>query len=205
VPKGRPDFRREHFAATRPFRDRALLDRHLDTQRWNAFASLLAGLIAFTLALGASAQTSCGSPTPRDGEGPFYKAGAPKRASLAEPGAKGERLVLAGTVYTRDCKPAPNALLDFWQADDKGEYDNAGFRYRGQLSADGEGRYRLETVLPGEYPGRPRHIHVKVQAPGGRVLTTQIYFPGAGGPARLQARTERREGALQAAFDFVLQ
>lgn len=157
------------------------------------------------LALSASAQPSCGPPTPRDAEGPFYQAGAPRKASLAEPGTKGERMLLTGTVYARDCRPVPNAQLDFWQTDEKGEYDNAGFRYRGQVVADASGRYSLETVLPGEYPGRPRHIHVKVQAPGGRVLTTQIYFPGAGGPARLQARTEKRSGVLQAVFDFVLQ
>lgn len=162
-------------------------------------------VMAFAVSMAASAQPSCGPPTPRDAEGPFYKAGAPRKASLAEPGAKGERLLLSGTVYTRECKPVPHALLDFWQTDEKGDYDNAGFRYRGQMLADANGRYRLETVLPGEYPGRPRHIHVKAQAPGGRVLTTQIYFPGPGGPPRLQARTERREGALQAVFDFVLQ
>jgi protocatechuate 3,4-dioxygenase beta subunit len=27
------------------------------------------------------------------------------------------------------------------------------------------------------YPGRTRHIHVKVQAPNGPALTTQLYFP----------------------------
>jgi len=31
--------------------------------------------------------------------------------------------------------------------------------------------------VPGLYPGRTRHIHVKVQAPGQRVLTTQLFFP----------------------------
>ena len=39
------------------------------------------------------------------------------------------------------------------------------------------GNYTLETVVPGLYPGRTRHIHVKVQAPNGPVLTTQLYFP----------------------------
>ena len=34
------------------------------------------------------------------------------------------------------------------------------------------------TIVPGGYPGRTRHFHVKVQRPGGRVLTTQLYFPG---------------------------
>ena len=160
---------------------------------------------AFTVCLGASAQPSCGPPTPRDAEGPFYKAGAPRKASLAEPATKGERMVLTGTVYARDCKPVPNALLDFWQADEKGEYDNAGFRYRGLVVADANGRYRIETILPGEYPGRPRHLHVKVQAPGGRALTTQIYFGESRAPSRLVAKTARREAALEAAFDFVLQ
>ena len=60
--------------------------------------------------------------------------------------------------------------------------------------------------MPGLYPGRPRHIHVKVQgAAGGRVLTTQIYFGDSAAPARLVAKTGRGKGALQAAFDFVLQ
>ena len=151
------------------------------------------------------AQPNCGAPTPRDMEGPFYKAGAPLRASLVEPGAKAERLVLTGRVVSRDCKPLANASLDFWHADEKGEYDNAGYRYRGRVATDGDGRYRLETNLPALYPGRPRHIHVKVQAAtGARILTTQLYFRDEHrGP--LSLATERRAGALHAAFDFVLQ
>lgn len=152
----------------------------------------------------ALAQAACGSPTPGDMEGPFYKPGAPARSSLAEPGVKADKLVLTGRVLTRDCKPVPGALLDFWHADEKGDYDNEGYRYRGKVTTDAEGRYRLETILPAIYPGRPRHIHVKAQAPGAKALTTQIYFPAEQrGP--LTARIERREGALNAAFDFVLQ
>jgi protocatechuate 3,4-dioxygenase beta subunit len=70
------------------------------------------------------------------------------------------------------------ALIDFWQADDRGNYDNDGYRLRGHQFTDGQGRYELTTVVPGVYPGRTRHIHVKVQAPDGPVLTTQLYFPG---------------------------
>ena len=68
--------------------------------------------------------------------------------------------------------------MDFWQADPEGEYDNVGFRLRGHQYTDREGRWRLETVVPGLYPGRTRHVHVKVQAPHGRPLTTQLFFPG---------------------------
>ena len=124
---------------------------------------------------------ACGpqaSLTPRQTEGPYYTPNTPLRASLVEPGFRGERLVLSGRVVTPQCRPVAKALLDFWHCDDKGEYDNVGFRYRGHLFADAEGRFRLETIFPALYPGRARHIHVKVQAPGRRILTTQLYFPG---------------------------
>ncbi len=174
-------------------------------ERGNRLAAQIAGFGAFLLASSAAfGQGPCGAPTPRDSEGPFYKAGAPLRSTLAEPGTSGERLMLSGRVLTRECKPVANATLDFWQTDERGEYDNQGYRYRGRVATDGEGRYRLETILPGLYPGRPRHIHVKVHAPGGgRVLTTQLYFrePRAGA---LAVKTEARDGVEHAVFDFVL-
>jgi protocatechuate 3,4-dioxygenase beta subunit len=110
--------------------------------------------------------------------GPFYTPDSPRRGSLVEPGGGAERLALMGFVLSPQCKPVANALLDFWHCDEAGNYDNRGFRYRGHQFTDAQGRFRLDTIVPGEYPGRTRHIHVKVQAPGGRVLTTQLYFPG---------------------------
>ena len=117
-------------------------------------------------------------PTPRETEGPFYKPRSPLRTSLIESGMSGTPMVLTGRVFSRHCRPVAGALLDFWHADDGGEYDNAGFRLRGHQFADAQGRYRLETIVPGVYPARTRHFHVKVQAPQRRVLTTQLYFPG---------------------------
>ena len=119
-----------------------------------------------------------GGPTPEQTEGPYYTPDTPRRTSLAEPGVRGDRLVLAGTVLSTSCAPVANALLDFWQADGGGEYDNEGFRLRGHQFTDSRGRFRLTTVVPGLYPGRTRHIHVKVQRRNGPVLTTQLYFPG---------------------------
>lgn len=116
--------------------------------------------------------------TPRQTEGPYYTPDTPERASLIEPGTRAERLVLGGRVVSPQCRPVPRALLDFWHCDENGRYDNAGYRYRGHLFADADGRFRLETIFPALYPGRARHIHVKVQPPGGRILTTQLYFPG---------------------------
>ena len=39
------------------------------------------------------------------------------------------------------------------------------------------GAYRLETVIPGLYPGRTEHIHVKVTV-SGKTYTSQLFFPG---------------------------
>jgi len=129
----------------------------------------------------ASFTPECGDddePTPSETAGPFFKPRSPLRASLLEKGMPGTPIVVQGRVFSRGCKPLANVLLDFWHADDSGEYDNQGFRCRGHQFTDAAGRYTLETVVPGLYPGRTRHIHVRVQAAKGRVLTTQLYFPG---------------------------
>jgi protocatechuate 3,4-dioxygenase beta subunit len=117
-------------------------------------------------------------PTPAMTEGPFFTPRSPLRTSLLEPGVTGARVFLTGRVFSRECRPVPGALLDFWHADDIGEYDNVGYRLRGHQFTDDQGRYRLETIVPGLYPGRTRHYHLKVQAPKGRILTTQLFFPG---------------------------
>jgi protocatechuate 3,4-dioxygenase beta subunit len=89
----------------------------------------------------------------------------------------GTKIVITGYVYTADCKPVAHALLDFWQADANGNYDNNGYTLRGHQFTDADGRYQLTTVVPGLYPGRTEHIHVKVQAPNGRTITSQLFFP----------------------------
>jgi protocatechuate 3,4-dioxygenase beta subunit len=143
---------------------------------------------AFVIAMASDAWAQGGRPrpTPACGEdgvtpaqtpGPYFKPKSPLRASLVEPGMPGTKIVVEGTVLTTDCKPVPRALVDFWQADARGDYDNDGYRLRGHQFTDDAGRYRLESIVPGIYPGRTRHFHVNVQAPGRRVLTTQLYFP----------------------------
>jgi protocatechuate 3,4-dioxygenase beta subunit len=118
------------------------------------------------------------APTPRQTDGPFFKPRSPERADLREPGIAGKPIELSGLVLTRGCRPVAGALVDLWQADEKGDYDNRGFRLRGHVFADADGRYQFRTIVPGAYEGRTRHFHVKVQAPNRPVLTTQFYFPG---------------------------
>jgi protocatechuate 3,4-dioxygenase beta subunit len=90
----------------------------------------------------------------------------------------GTRLTLSGVVVDTSCAPLPGSKVDVWQADSAGVYDNAGYTLRGHVFTDEAGRYAIRTVVPGEYPGRTEHIHVKVTPPGGRTLTSQLYFPG---------------------------
>jgi protocatechuate 3,4-dioxygenase beta subunit len=150
-------------------------------------------------------------PTARQTEGPFFRPSSPERADLREAGAGGRAVELTGVVLTRGCRPIPRALVDLWHADDRGEYDNRGFRYRGHQWTDAQGRFRFRTILPAIYPGRTRHYHVKVQGGGSRVLTTQLYFPDDPGNQRdglfrrdLLMRTAQAGDALNARFDFVL-
>jgi protocatechuate 3,4-dioxygenase beta subunit len=150
-------------------------------------------------------------PTPRQMEGPFFKPRSPRRTSLLDAGVRGTQCVVSGLVLSTACQPVSGALLDFWQCDDAGNYDNNGYRLRGHQFTDDAGRYRLETIVPGLYPGRTRHIHVKLQAPGRPVLTTQLYFPNE--PANRDDFLFRPElllaisdaGGVQAGrFDFVV-
>lgn len=167
---------------------------------------------------GAFAQELPPTPACHDGdeatlaqtEGPFFKPRSPERADLREAGA-GKTVELTGLVLTRGCRPLAGALVDLWHADVSGDYDNTGFRYRGHQRTDASGRYRFRTIRPPAYQGRTAHYHVKVQAPGSRLLTTQLYFPDE--PGNRRDRMFRREllmkmaeagGGMAARFDFVL-
>jgi protocatechuate 3,4-dioxygenase beta subunit len=157
---------------------------------------------------------ACGDddePTLQQTAGPFFTPDSPQRTSLLEDGVTGTTLLLGGSVVNTNCDPIENALVDFWQCDGDGEYDNVGYRLRGHQFTDASGAYRLETIVPGVYPGRTRHIHVKVQAPDQPVLTTQLYFPdepenASDGifDASLVMETAEESGAQTGSFRFVL-
>ena len=179
---------------------------------------------------GAKAQTqtpsrsptpACGDRaiTPRQTAGPFYSPNSPQRQSLLTPEVEGvggaspveNRLIVTGQVLTTECIPIANSLIDVWQTDAQGVYDNEGTKLRGHQFTDAEGRYRIETIVPGIYPGRTRHLHIKVQAPDYPLLTTQLYLPQEPlnerdflfQPALLMGVQDTAEGK-QAKFDFVL-
>ncbi|MEJ2109500.1 MAG: hypothetical protein P8Z37_06220 [Acidobacteriota bacterium] len=111
-------------------------------------------------------------------EGPYYKKGSPERTNFIEEGIVGDRIILSGYVFDRNCNPIAGAWLDFWQTDGQGNYDNSGYKLRGHQFTGIDGRYQLRTVMPRPYPGRTSHIHVKVaRKVGEEIVTTQLYFP----------------------------
>ena len=196
-------------------------DQSYTRRKFLGVAVAVPAAFVITTVFEAGAQAPRIEPTPACGddghvtasqtEGPYFKPSSPLRASLLEPDMPGTRIVVEGTVLGTDCRPIPHALLDFWQADAQGRYDNAGFRLRGHQFTDDTGRYRLETVVPGLYPGRTRHFHVKVQAPNQPVLTTQLYFPAEPANQRdfifnpaLVMRVRDGAGSKLATFDFIL-
>jgi Dioxygenase len=137
------------------------------------------------LADGAFAQELSPTPSCHDGdeptlpetEGPFFKPKSPRRSDLRESGITGRPVELSGVVLTRACRPLAGVLVDLWHADDAGNYDNKGFRLRGHIFTDAEGRYAFRTIMPGLYPGRTRHYHVKVQAPNRPMRPPSSIFP----------------------------
>jgi protocatechuate 3,4-dioxygenase beta subunit len=160
-----------------------------------------------------------GVATPAQTEGPFFRAGSPGRPDLVEAGSKARQVDLTGFVLTRGCNPVARAVVDLWHADERGAYDNKGFRYRGRVYTDEKGRYRFRTIVPALYPGRTRHYHVNVAAGGKLLLTTQLYFPDEPGNRRdglyrkeLLMRVGNNGGAKESAkdstmaarFDFVI-
>jgi protocatechuate 3,4-dioxygenase beta subunit len=152
--------------------------------------------------------------TPRDALGPFYVKGAPAQADLCASGSGGgQKLTVTGRVLgAPDCAPLAGALVEVWQADSRGDYtqvgakqDDAGCLLRASLKTGADGRYTFRTVLPGEYPGRPRHIHYRVSAKGHVTLVTQLYFARERGiPQELVVTAAPKDGILAATFDVTL-
>ncbi len=196
-----------------------------------AFMLLAASLI---WSVPAAAQLAL---TPAQTEGPFYPSPRLKPVETDNdltrvgqgPVAKGDVLAIKGTVVDPSGEPIGNARVEIWQTDHQGIYlhpDDANlkrrdmaFQFFGQAQSDDAGAFSFRTIQPARYPGRARHIHVKVTPPGGATLTTQLYFAGDAdlsrdGPARalgkaladltLSPRPSSEAGVSEATIRFVV-
>jgi protocatechuate 3,4-dioxygenase beta subunit len=148
--------------------------------------------------------------TPGQIGGTHFKA-SPARHSELGPGIHGTQITLSGYVLTSGCRAVRGARVDFWQADENGAYDDTGVRLRSHQFTDARGHYWLQTILPGPYANRTRHLHVTVRARGERTVTTMLYFPGVALNAhdpfidrRLIVQLRIAKHRFLARFDFVL-
>jgi protocatechuate 3,4-dioxygenase beta subunit len=154
--------------------------------------------------------------TPRDQLGPFYSRNAPETGDLCTSGSGGKaRLMVSGRVLSApDCKPLAGALVEVWHADANGDYsgftrgktDDPACLLRASIKTDAEGRYSFSTVVPAEYPGRPRHIHYRVSHAGHATLVTQLYFARERGVADDLVVSLNRDdkGVSRALFDITI-
>jgi protocatechuate 3,4-dioxygenase beta subunit len=135
--------------------------------------------------------------------GPFYREGArelPYGASISQDGA-GEPAVLRGHVRSADGRPIQNALLDVWETNENGLYEQQDpsqpeMNLRGRFRTDSLGRYKILAVKPvsypipddgpvgqmlralGRHPYRPAHVHFIVSAEGHLPVTTHLFVKG---------------------------
>ena len=126
------------------------------------------------------------TPTTTDILGPYYRPGAPMRSNIIPPGSSGEVLHVGGIIYKKDGKtPLKNALIEVWQCNEKGIYDNTSDEYlcRGAVKVGDDGKYYFKSIMPIPYKVdatryRPAHIHMRVSGVDHQDLITQIYFKG---------------------------
>jgi len=106
----------------------------------------------------------------------------------------GQRLVVYGRVLDSDGRGVPGALIELWQANAAGRYNDAAapaffpvdpnFFGAGRCLTANDGAFRFTTIRPGAYSAgpqylfRPAHLHVSLIGPTlGTRLVTQMYFP----------------------------
>jgi protocatechuate 3,4-dioxygenase beta subunit len=92
-------------------------------------------------------------------------------ARIAPAEEAGDPLRIEGTVTWPDGTPAPGTIVYAYQTDARGLYPRGETRHgalRAWAAADGDGRYRFDTIRPGGYPGTsvPQHVHMHVIEPG---------------------------------------
>ena len=155
----------------------------------------------------------CGSfpsPTPRQTAGPFFIPDTPERQDFTADG-DGVPVFLAGFLVTTACTPIAGAVVELWHADNDGDYDRRGYRFRGHVRTGQNGAYGFQTIRPGRYGRRTPHYHLKVFVEGRRVLTTQLYFPDAVGNAHdglfdpdLLVKLGGDGAAASARFDLII-
>jgi protocatechuate 3,4-dioxygenase alpha subunit len=143
--------------------------------------------------------------------GPFFPREFAAGANDLAQGAPGEVVEVTGRVVQADGRALDNVVLEIWQADAQGRFDNPAFLGWGRAATDAEGLYRFRTIKPGAAEGRAPHINFLLLYSGlMRHLQTAMFFDDARDPVldAVKAGRERliakREGPNRYRFDIRL-
>ena len=97
--------------------------------------------------------------------------------------AEGEVIEITGRVTQLDGKPLDNLVLEIWQADAEGRYDNPDFLGWGRAATDASGIYFFKTIKPGGAGGRAPSINFLLLYSGlMRQLHTVMFFEPSDDP-----------------------
>ena len=144
--------------------------------------------------------------------GPFFPREFAEGANDLAAGVKqGEIIEITGCVTQLDGRALDNLVIEIWQADSQGRFDNPAFFGWGRAATDADGVYRFRTIKPGAYDGRAPHINLLLLYSGlMRQLQTVMFFEPAADPvldavpASLRPRLiAKREGTVHR-FDIRL-
>jgi protocatechuate 3,4-dioxygenase alpha subunit len=122
----------------------------------------------------------------------------------------GNEIEITGRVAELDGKALDNVIVEIWQADAAGRFDNPGFPGWGRAATDANGEYRFRTIRPGAVPGRAPHINFLILYSGlMRQLQTVMFFEASDDPvlACVDAKERliaRREAPARFRFDIRL-
>jgi protocatechuate 3,4-dioxygenase alpha subunit len=122
--------------------------------------------------------------------GPFFPRefaeGASDLTVVAGKPAGGEPIEITGRVVELDGRPLDNVILEIWQADAAGRFDNPDFLGWGRAATDAQGNYRFRTIKPGAWPGRAPHVNFLILYSGlMRQLQTVMFFDNSDDPVLL--------------------
>jgi protocatechuate 3,4-dioxygenase, alpha subunit len=124
--------------------------------------------------------------------GPFFPPEFAQGVNDLAPGAA-EAIEITGRVTELDGTPLDNVVLEIWQADPAGRFDNPGFPGWGRAATDAQGEYRFRTLRPGAIPGRAPHINFLILYSGlMRQLQTVMFFENSDDPVLRAVEPTRR-------------
>lgn len=111
-------------------------------------------------------------------EGPYYLP-SPERSNLKIKEI-GHSVEIKLTIVNKNCKPLKDLKVSLWHNNALGKYssrdDKMILELRGFQITDINGTVKFKTILPGWYPGRAPHMHIKITGKNKTLLTTQIFF-----------------------------